>query len=67
MKHDGRLHGVEVIGSGIQGLAYAASDTVADIQRLHAAGLCEKPEEGGTVAWIGKLTPLGIDQIEDNP
>ena len=64
MIHDGKLRGVEVIGSGLEGLAYAASDNLADLMPLVRDGLCDEPTAGGTVKWVAKLTDAGIAGIE---
>ncbi len=64
MIHDGKLHGVETIGSGFRGIAWAASNEKAELEALHREGLCGEPTVGGTLAWVALLEPDGIQQIE---
>jgi hypothetical protein len=63
MLHDGTLSGVDVFGTGLDGLAFAASFDRKDIERLHSQGLCEPPHKGGTMAWVGALTPVGLENV----
>ena len=64
MIHDGKLRGVETIGSGFRGIAWAVSNQRAELEALHREDLCDEPTVGGTVAWVALLEPEGIQQIE---
>lgn len=65
MIHDGYINGIEVVCSGIEGVAWAVSDDKTALLSLHEQGLSDEPTVGGTVSWVSRLTDDGLRLVQE--